>query len=149
MCACYSMCVEVRGKLITENSSLLQPRGRVLLLLLLCCFVSKRRAGLRASRQFSHLAIGMLGLQICTTSPPHPAFFLSFFFFCFFLYFFFFFFFFFGFFRDRVSLCSSGCPGAHFVDQAGLRNPPASASRVLGLKACATTPRTSGFLCGF
>jgi hypothetical protein len=29
-----------------------------------------------------------------------------------------------------------------FVDQAGLelRNPPASASRVLGLKACATTP---------
>jgi hypothetical protein len=48
----------------------------------------------------------------------------------------------FGFFRDRVSLCSSGCPGTHFVDQAGLklRNPPASASRVLGLKACATTP---------
>jgi hypothetical protein len=46
------------------------------------------------------------------------------------------------FFRDRVSLYSPGCPGAHFVDQAGLelRNPPASASRVLGLKACATTP---------
>jgi hypothetical protein len=45
-------------------------------------------------------------------------------------------------FRDRVSLCSPGCPGTHFVDQAGLelRNPPASASRVLGLKACATTP---------
>jgi hypothetical protein len=45
------------------------------------------------------------------------------------------------FFRDRVSLCSPGCPGTHFVDQAGheLRNPPASASRVLGLKACATT----------
>jgi hypothetical protein len=44
-------------------------------------------------------------------------------------------------FRDRVSLCSPGCPGTHFVDQAGLelRNPPASAS-VLGLKACATTP---------
>ena len=44
--------------------------------------------------------------------------------------------------RDRVSLCGSGCPGTHFVDQAGLelRNPPASASRVLGLKACATTP---------
>jgi hypothetical protein len=42
-----------------------------------------------------------------------------------------------------VSLCSSGCPGAHFVDQAGLklRNPPVSASRVLGLKACATTTR--------
>jgi hypothetical protein len=46
------------------------------------------------------------------------------------------------FFRDRVSLYSSGCPGTHFVDQTGLelRNPPVSASRVLGLKACATTP---------
>jgi hypothetical protein len=45
-------------------------------------------------------------------------------------------------FRDRVSLCSPGCPGTHSVDQAGLelRNPPASASQVLGLKACATTP---------
>jgi hypothetical protein len=45
-------------------------------------------------------------------------------------------------FRDRVSLCSPGCPGTHFIDQAGLelRNPPASASGVLGLKACATTP---------
>jgi hypothetical protein len=30
---------------------------------------------------------------------------------------------------DRVSLCSPGCPGTHFVDQAGieLRNLPASA----------------------
>jgi hypothetical protein len=46
------------------------------------------------------------------------------------------------FFQDRVSLCSPGCPGTHSVDQAGLklRNPPASASQVLGLKACATTP---------
>ncbi|EDL32946.1 mCG128136, partial [Mus musculus] len=37
--------------------------------------------------------------------------------------------------RDRVS--HPGCPGTHSVDQAGLelRNPPASASRVLGLKA--------------
>jgi hypothetical protein len=45
-------------------------------------------------------------------------------------------------FRDKVSLCSPGCFGTHFVDQAGLelRNLPASASRVLGLKACATTP---------
>jgi hypothetical protein len=45
-------------------------------------------------------------------------------------------------FQDRVSLCSPGCPGTHSVDQAGLelRNLPASASRVLGLKACATTP---------
>jgi hypothetical protein len=50
-------------------------------------------------------------------------------------------------FRDRVSLCSPGCPGTHFVDQAGLelRNPPASASRVLGLKACATTPGPPNF----
>jgi hypothetical protein len=44
-------------------------------------------------------------------------------------------------FRDRVSLYSPGCAGTHSVDQAGLelRNPPASASRVLGLKVCATT----------
>jgi hypothetical protein len=34
------------------------------------------------------------------------------------------------------------CPGTHFADQAGLelRNLSASASQVLGLKACATTP---------
>jgi hypothetical protein len=45
-------------------------------------------------------------------------------------------------FRDKVSLCSPGCPGTHSVDQAGLelRNPPASASQVLGLKAYTTTP---------
>jgi hypothetical protein len=45
-------------------------------------------------------------------------------------------------FRDRVPLCSFGCPGTHFVDQAGLklRNPPASASQMLGLKVCATIP---------
>jgi hypothetical protein len=51
-------------------------------------------------------------------------------------------------FRDRVSLCSPGCPGTHSVDQVGLelRNLPASASRVLGLKVCATTPGTSNFL---
>jgi hypothetical protein len=43
--------------------------------------------------------------------------------------------------QDRVSLCSPGCPGTHSVDQAGLelRNPPASASQVLGLQVCATT----------
>jgi hypothetical protein len=35
----------------------------------------------------------------------------------------------------------SGCPGTYSVGQAGLelRNPPASASQVLGLLACATT----------
>jgi hypothetical protein len=33
--------------------------------------------------------------------------------------FFFFEFFFPSVFQDRVSLCISGCPGAHFVDQAG------------------------------
>jgi hypothetical protein len=45
-------------------------------------------------------------------------------------------------FRDRVSLCSPGCPGTHSVDQDGLklRNLPASASQVLGLKVCTTTP---------
>jgi hypothetical protein len=70
-----------------------------------------------------------------------------------------FFFFFFFFFRDRVSLYGPGCPGTHLVDQAGfqLRNPPASASRVLGLKrvpprpAKATLKRTTfnwGWLTG-
>jgi hypothetical protein len=46
-------------------------------------------------------------------------------------------------FQDRVSLCSPGCPVTHFVDQTGLelRNPPASVSQVLGLKACTTTAR--------
>jgi hypothetical protein len=54
----------------------------------------------------------------------------------------------FFFFRDRVSLCSPGCPGTHFVDQAGvkLRNPPASASQELGLKACTTTARWGSVL---
>jgi hypothetical protein len=56
-----------------------------------------------------------------------------------------FFFFFFLVFRGRVFLYIPGCPGTHFVDQAGLelRNPPASPSLVLGLKACATTPGTT------
>jgi hypothetical protein len=50
--------------------------------------------------------------------------------------------FFFLVFRDMLSLCSPGCPGTHSVDQAGLklRDLPASASQVLGLKVCATTP---------
>jgi hypothetical protein len=44
-------------------------------------------------------------------------------------------------FWDRGSLHSCGCPGTHSVDQAGLklRNLPALASQVLGLKAGATT----------
>jgi hypothetical protein len=48
-------------------------------------------------------------------------------------------------FGDRVSLCSLGRPGTLSVDQAGLklRNSPASASQVLGLKVCATTARLS------
>jgi hypothetical protein len=52
-----------------------------------------------------------------------------------------------GGFRDSVSLYSSGCPGTHSVDQAGLelRNPPASASRVLGLKVCAIMPACRTF----
>ena len=51
-------------------------------------------------------------------------------------------------FQDRVSLCTPGCPGTHFVDQAGLelRNLPASASWVLGLKVCATTLCSTGFV---
>jgi hypothetical protein len=51
-------------------------------------------------------------------------------------------------FQDRVSLYSPGCPGTHFVNQAGpeLRNP--SASRVLGLKACASTAQVCVFLLG-
>jgi hypothetical protein len=53
----------------------------------------------------------------------------------------------FGFSRQGF-LCSPGCPGTHSVDKAGLelRNPPASASRVLGLKACTTTPGINKFL---
>jgi hypothetical protein len=43
-------------------------------------------------------------------------------------------------FRDRVSLCSPGCPGTHFVDQAGLklRNPPV---RTLLLRSQSTMSR--------
>jgi hypothetical protein len=51
-------------------------------------------------------------------------------------------------FRDSVSLCSPSCSGTNSVDQAGLklRNPPASASQVLGLKAHATTARQQATL---
>jgi hypothetical protein len=45
------------------------------------------------------------------------------------------------FFLRQDLLYSPGCPGPYSLDQAGLelRNLPASASQVLGLKACATT----------
>jgi hypothetical protein len=58
------------------------------------------------------------------------------------LFFFFCFLFFVCLFFETGFLCSPGYPGTPFVDQAGLelRNPPASASQVLGLKACAITP---------
>ena len=58
-----------------------------------------------------------------------------------FLFFLFPFFFFLLFFLDRVTLYSPGCPGTHSVDQdvLKLRNLPASASQLLGLKACTTT----------
>jgi hypothetical protein len=51
-------------------------------------------------------------------------------------------------FRDRVSLYNPGCPGTHFVDQAGLelRNLPVSASQVLGLKACTTMLRMNVYV---
>lgn len=51
------------------------------------------------------------------------------------------------FFQDRVSLCASpSCPRTCFVDQFGLRfrDPPASASWVLGLKVVCV-----GFCCLF
>jgi hypothetical protein len=61
--------------------------------------------------------------------------------FYFILFYFILFYFILFYFRDRVSVYSPGCPGTHFVDQAGLdlRNLPASASGMLGLKA--TMPR--------
>jgi hypothetical protein len=46
-------------------------------------------------------------------------------------------------FETGFPLCSPGCPGTHSVDQDNLKlieiHPPASASRVLGLKACTIT----------
>ena len=51
----------------------------------------------------------------------------------------------------RAASCSPGCPGTHYVDQAGLElreNLPASASQVLGLEDCATTTRLLCFEAG-
>jgi hypothetical protein len=70
-----------------------------------------------------------------------PRFYFILFYFIFYLFIFIFYF------RDRA-LCSPGYPGTHSVDQAGLelRNLPASAFQVLGLKACATADRPSLFI---
>ena len=46
------------------------------------------------------------------------------------------------FFQEKISLCSPGYLGTCSVDQAGLklrRDPPASASQVLGSKGCVIT----------
>jgi hypothetical protein len=87
---------------------------------------------------FSFLFFSFLFFSL-SLSLPFPSFLPSFLPFFFFLV---------CFFRDRVSLYSPGCPETHFVDQAGLelRNLPASASQVLGLKVCATTTRLLSFL---
>lgn len=73
-----------------------------------------------------------------THASPLPLFFLPFLPFLFFASFVF---------QDRVFLCSPGCPWIHAVDKAGLelRHPPASASRVLRLKA-STIPQHNLFL---
>jgi hypothetical protein len=95
-----------------------------------------------------------MGLKLGQSLVGHSPYFFSFLFFSFlffsFLFFSFFSFFlslnfylfiYFCFFWDRVSLCRPGCPGTHSVYQASLelRNLPASASQMLGLKVCATT----------
>ena len=82
----------------------------------------------------------MMILSFCCFVVVLCLFFETGFFVCLFLCFCFLFLFLF--FLDRVSLYSPGCPGTHFVDQAGLglRNSPASASQVLGLKSWATIP---------
>jgi hypothetical protein len=51
--------------------------------------------------------------------------------------------------ETRFLCCSPGCPGTHSVDQAGLelRNPPASAFRVLGLKESGISELGSGGTC--
>jgi hypothetical protein len=61
--------------------------------------------------------------------------------------FFIFYFYLFICFFETFSLYNLGCHGTHSVDQAvlELRNPPVSASQVLGLKVCATTARLRTF----
>jgi hypothetical protein len=50
--------------------------------------------------------------------------------------FFFFSFFFFFFFRNKVSLCTLGCPGTCSIAQAWNSRDPATPAGVLGLKVC-------------
>jgi hypothetical protein len=79
-------------------------------------------------------------MDIWRAQDPNYSNFIFFsFFFVFFLFFNFYLFIYFL--RQGFSVFP-GCPGTHSVNQAGLelRNPPASASPVLGLKACATMP---------
>ena len=67
-------------------------------------------------------------------------------------FFFFLFLFFLVFETGFLCVALAGCPGTHSVDQAGLelRNPPASASQVLGLKAwCSTTTRQNSSISFF
>jgi hypothetical protein len=54
-------------------------------------------------------------------------------------------FFFGGGLRQNFSLCIPGYPGTHSIGQAGLelRDPPATASKVLGLKVCTTSAQSA------
>jgi hypothetical protein len=95
---------------------------------------ARRCAGFSSQHSEAERPAWSAGSSRTARATENPCgFFVCLFVFCFFCFFF----------RDRVSLYSPGCPGTHFVEQAGLelRNPPASASQVLGLKASATTAR--------
>jgi hypothetical protein len=74
----------------------------------------------------------LLGIELRTSGRAVSAVLFCFVLFCFVLFF------------ETGFLCVAlpGCPGTHSVDQAGLefRNLPASASRMLGLKAGTTMP---------
>jgi hypothetical protein len=97
------------------------------------------RIGSRISQcSMVHSAAGAIRMSVTPFFLSFLSFFLSFFFFFKDLFVF----------QDRVSLCSPGCPRTHSVDQAGLklRNLPASAFQVLGLKACTTTTRLKIYL---
>jgi hypothetical protein len=115
----------------THSSTLLPEIAPLSLLLLVLLF----DFGTELNESQTSLKTQKLSMTQSITSCLH--FFFFFVLFCFVL---------FCFFRDRVSLYSSGCPGTHSVDQTilKLRNPPASASasasQVLGLKVCAHYP---------